>query len=604
MSALATHPSRFGPQVLLASLGLLFLVAALFSGGADPGPRLVLQWLSLLLIGLSLWEPEPLRLRASEILMLGGLFILPLLYLIPLPATILAMAPGREVFAQTLALVAPEALMEPRALSLHPLATESAWLTSLIALGVYLATRAISERQAEQLTYLLFAVALVQVVIGLIQFASATTGVSYELAELAPRGGAASGTYRNRNHLAGLLEMVFPLALALFLFHFGRKPPGRRHGRDWRHKLVRLLRAGGRPSLAFALLAVIFVVGIVVTRSRSGIAMAMLGLILVAIVFSRHLGGGGSFGLMGRLTILVIGFTLALGLAPVLDRFAWGDMEGDARWRVAGATLDGAGTLLPLGSGPGTYPEVFPVHQPIELGQWFINHAHNDYLEVLYETGVPGWVLLGLFVALFLRQGVRLLGGAEWSRFRCLQVGAGIGLFLLLGHGFTDYNLRVPVNLAIFAYLAGLYFSPPARLPVGHRGPRRRPRTRLMDEHPPGGGGAGGGAALGGEAALGGKAVVGGGSGNGGRDEVTPAGGRGGGGHDATLASAGAGADTGGGVAGISGGARTPVRRPRNPFDVPEPGGAPGRESGAEPVVGAGGEPGATSRTKSGADDR
>ncbi len=73
---------------------------------------------------------------------------------------------------------------------------------------------------------------------------------------------------------------------------------------------------------------------------RSGIAMAMLGLILVAIVFSRHLGGGGSFGLMGRLIILVIGFTLALGLAPVLDRFAWGDMEGDARWRVAGATLD------------------------------------------------------------------------------------------------------------------------------------------------------------------------------------------------------------------------------------------------------------------------
>ncbi len=54
----------------------------------------------------------------------------------------------------------------------------------------------------------------------------------------------------------------------------------------------------------------------------------------------------------------------------------------------------------------------------------------------------------------------------------------------------------------------------------------------------------------------------------------------------------------------VSGGARTPVRRPRNPFDVTEPGGVPGGESGAEPVVEAGGEPGATFRTKSGVDDR
>ena len=475
-------PARSTPRLILAILGGLLLAAAVLNGGADPWPRLLLQWLSLLLIGLALWEPARSGLGLAEAVLLGGLLLLPLLYLLPVPAGLHALLAGRGVFDQALAEVSPAALATARPLSLHPFVTESTWLTSLIAVGVYVATRAVGERGGQHLTYLLLGVALAQVVIGLFQFATASTGVSYELAELAPRGGAASGTFRNRNHLAGLLAMIFPLALALFIFHFGRGSTRNRRNRGWRDKLVALLRAGGRPSLAFGLLGIFLVVGIVVTRSRSGIAMAMVGMILVAVLFARHVGGGASFGLMGRLVTLAIGFAAALGLAPVLDRFAWGDMEGDARWRIASASLDGAGSLLPLGSGPGTYPDAFPIHQPVELGRWFINHAHNDYLELLYETGVPGLVLVVLFLALFLRQWGRLMAGAEWSRFRFLQIGAGIGLTLLLGHSLTDYNLHVPVNLATFAFLAGLFFSPPGRLPVTHRKQPRGRRTRTMRE--------------------------------------------------------------------------------------------------------------------------
>lgn len=472
--------AQVGSRLILATLGTLFLAAALLSGGADPWPRLLLQWLSLPLIGLALWQPARAGLGGGELILLVVMGLLPLFYLVPLPFGWHAWLRGWGVLDQTLAVVDPMALEMARPLSLHPFATESFWLTSLIAIGVYVATRALGEAGARQLTYLLFALALMQVVIGLFQFATATTGVSNELAELAPRGGAASGTYRNRNHLAGFLEMVFPLALALFLFHFGRTSSRRRRNPSWRNKLVAVLRAGGRPSLAFGLLAILFVVGIVVTRSRSGIAMAMLGLILVAALFARHVGGGNSFGLVGRLVTLALGFALALGLAPVLDRFAWVDMEGDARWRIASASFDGAGSLLPLGSGPGTYPGVFAIHQPIEMGRWFINHVHNDYLELLYETGVPGLVLVVLFLALYARQWGGLMTGAEWSRFRCLQIGAGIGLALILGHSATDYNLRVPVNLATFAFIAGIFFSPPGRLPVTHAKQRRERRTPVM----------------------------------------------------------------------------------------------------------------------------
>lgn len=469
-------------HLIQGCLAILIIVAPLFTGGLDPLPRLLLEWLGLCLIGLALWRPEPGRFDAAEITLLGAIFLIPLLYLIPWPTWIGAYLPGREPYQSTIAMVAGQGLESAPPLSLHPFATESAWLTTLIPLGVYLGIRSLRESAALHLVYLLFAIALVQVLIALFQFTTATSGVAYGPAELVPRGGITSGTYSNRNHLAGLLEMVFPLALSLFLFHFGRSPRHDRRPRGWRKKGLAILQAGGRPSLAFVLLSLLFVVGIVVTRSRSGIAMVMLGLCLTAILFARNLGGRASFGLIGRLSILAIGFAGALGLAPVLDRFATGDMAADARWPLATATFDGARQLLPLGSGPGTYPDAFPVDQPIELGHYFINHAHNDYLEALYEFGFWAPLLLLSFLGLYARQWSRLATADEWSVFRCLQVGSGIGLLLMLGHSLTDYNLHTPANLAGFALLAGLFFAPPGRLPVEYRRTRRERRTQRMGE--------------------------------------------------------------------------------------------------------------------------
>lgn len=469
-------------RLVLGGLAILILVAPLFTGGLDPLPRLLLEWLGLGLIGLVLWRPEPGRFSAAELVLLGAIFLIPLLYLIPWPVWMDAYLPGREPDQNAIVTVTGQGLGAAHPLSLHPFATESAWLTTLIPLGVYLGTRSLGENRAMQLVYLLFAVALVQVLIAIFQFASATSGVAYGPAELVPRGGFAAGTYSNRNHLAGMLEMVFPLALALFLYHFGRTPYHDRTPRGWRKKVIATLQAGGRPSLAFVLLAILFVVGIVATRSRSGIALAMLGLCLTVILFTRNLGGRTALGLVGRLSILAIGFAGALGLAPVLDRFATSDMAADARWPLATATFHGAGRRLPLGSGPGTYPDAFPVDQPIELGHYFINHAHNDYLEALYEIGIWAPLLLLAFLGLYARQWSRLTTPDEWSIYRCLQVGAGVGLFLILGHSLTDYNLHTPANLAYFALLAGLFFDPPGRLPVSHHRPRRERRTRTMRE--------------------------------------------------------------------------------------------------------------------------
>ena len=468
-SPVPSHADDLQTRLIQATLGLLILIAPLFHGGHPPLALMLLQWLGLILIGLSLWSDEPGTLNTMD------LILLPLLYLVPWPAWIIDQLPGREPYQAALATLGVQDQAGP--ISLHPFATESAWLTTLIPIGVYLATRTLPERAAQRLVYVLFTVAVIQVLIALFQSIDATSGAAPAITELVPRAAGGAGSYTNRNHLAGLLEMVLPLTLALVLFHFGQNPHQGRPPRGWRKRLAATLQGADRSSLIFVVLAIAYIVGIVLTRSRSGIALTMLGLILTAILFARTLGRRDAFGLVGRLTTLAIGFTLALGLAPILDRFAVGDMVADARWPLATATFSGAGRRLPLGTGPGTYPDAFPVDQPLALGQFFINRAHNDYLEALYETGLWAPLLILLFLGLYGRQWTRLVTAGDWSRFRCLQIGAGVGLALILGHSLTDYNLHTPANLAYFAFLAGLFFAPPGHLPVGHRRHRHARRT-------------------------------------------------------------------------------------------------------------------------------
>lgn len=466
-------------KLLPAALILLVAFAPLFSGGYAPAAMLLLQLLGLTLLMAVVWQPRPVPLRGAELAFLGSLFVLPLLYLLPLPAWLAQLLPARELYTEARVLAGEEALVAPR-LSIYPLATEASWLILVLPIGVYVATRSLSEHLQMRLIYVFFGVVLIQVVIALFQFAT-DSGMRYSLVDLLDRGGA-SGTYLNRNHLAGMIELALPLVLAMFFYDFGgrMRPSGRRGG--LRQRLLSLLRSTNRPSWLFMLLAVLFTVGVIVTRSRTGILMAMVGILVTTILFSRRVGGRGSLGLIGQLVTISVGVAIFLGLAPVLDRFSVAEVEGDARWPIAVATFDAAGRLLPFGSGPGTYQDVFELYQPIELGRWVINYAHNDYLQALLELGLPALVLIGLFLILYIVQWPRLLTQEEWSRYRSLQIGAGIALLLLLGHGFTDNNLRNPANMAYFAMLAAVFFSPPGTPWLGDRPRKRKRRTVTLEE--------------------------------------------------------------------------------------------------------------------------
>jgi O-antigen ligase len=254
------------------------------------------------------------------------------------------------------------------------------------------------------------------------------------------------GPYGNLDHYAGLMEMLVPVAV---LYIFGRK-----------HRLS--LAAWGL--LVFA--AVVAVASLLLSGSRGGlIALSVETVIVIALC------GWGVRGIEGRRLPMAVGAAI---LAAAL-LFSWVD-PGRVSERLGVVLKVGSPTWVDwiasrksyamdslrmvrdhpvLGVGLGSFETAYPGYQSLPGDEW-VDHAHDDYVEAIAETGVVGGMLILSAVALFLRLafadlGYRLRSGIGW-----IQLGSAIGCCGLLVHSFFDYNLHIPANAAWFAVLAGL----------------------------------------------------------------------------------------------------------------------------------------------------
>jgi O-antigen ligase len=105
-----------------------------------------------------------------------------------------------------------------------------------------------------------------------------------------------------------------------------------------------------------------------------------------------------------------------------------------------------------LGWGAGTYESVYPPFRSY-TSAFVVDHAHNDYLEAMVETGIIGFTMVLLFIALLYRTAWRSLSSRTWSRTGS-RAAALVGCTGLLIHSFTDFNMHIPANAALFLVLA------------------------------------------------------------------------------------------------------------------------------------------------------
>jgi O-antigen ligase len=249
-------------------------------------------------------------------------------------------------------------------------------------------------------------------------------------------GGVPFGPYVNRNHFAGFAEILIPVALVPLVLGKVRRE--------------RLFLVG--------LFALVPIVALLLSASRGGIAsfavqlVILFSLLLVRRLQSRYMLIGGVLVLCAILAVSWI------GVQQVLNRFSdyqaldvsmgkRGSMTHDT-WRIF---LDHPLT----GTGLGTLQMVFPPYESLYDAK-VVNHAHNDYVEALAETGVPGalcclWFLAVLFIESV--KGLKDLGGSFGA---ALNLSGLVGCCGLLVHSLVDFNLHIPANALLFFVSAHL----------------------------------------------------------------------------------------------------------------------------------------------------
>ncbi len=308
-----------------------------------------------------------------------------------------------------------------------------------------------SARARCWIVIVLLALALVHVLIGAIQFRDGRNFMLIEFLQRVDYGRRASGFYVCPNHLAGALEVIAIFGMSLVCW--SRFP-------TWSKLLI-----GYATGVCY--------IGVLLTGSRGGYGSAITSLFVFAVLsllILRRVGGRlfWSIGAIGALVALIIGASALLFIKKsdyLADRAHNALSTAPVRLDLWHAAIEDWKTAPLLGTGSGTY---------LYFGRMFRTeriqndpvHAHNDYLHLLAEYGVVGGALFLPFLIAHLRNGWRnfqrlgpkrvAVSNQLLSNSLALNLGAIAAVAAYIVHSFVDFNLHIPANVLLLAFVFGI----------------------------------------------------------------------------------------------------------------------------------------------------
>jgi O-antigen ligase len=448
----------------IAEASLIFCVTAavLAFGGTEPIFFAVVEIVLLGAVLAVLIESKDFAWAGSlrSVAVLASLIGLVIFQLVPLPGVLLRLLrPDNPVLGA--ALSGSDQHFSP-SLSIAPYNTRVHLILLVCCAVVFCFARIVGQDRASRRRLVTWLVALgaFEALYGLVQYLTGWQRIfgyvkKYNLEE-------ATGTYINRNHFAGFLEMVIPFGVALVLYENTKLPrkvvPGR-------NALIKRVLGGRKLSRIglWLLAATVMVAGLLFSLSRMGIISAVASLAVMAAFsgFQRKAGLWFAAGIMacGIILVLWMGAGAALGrFGTISEEYASAD---ESRWSLWKDTARLIGGHPLLGSGLGTFPVAFTRVQSTFLGR-FVNHAHNDYLELASDLGIPAAALFFGSTGALLVRVARKAASSDVSFERAMALGCLGSIAAMLLHGLTDFNLYIPANALVFSLVLGLAASIPA----------------------------------------------------------------------------------------------------------------------------------------------
>jgi O-antigen ligase len=420
----------------------IYLFLCLLLGGSVQGVwfNMFLQLAGLAIIAWAALAPaeKALTRRAGQlfVIIIFALAIMAI-QLIPLPASVWPHLGDREQLASgytVLGLAVP-----PLPLSLAPHDSLAALLVLIPPAAVICGILRLHAYRSAWLGIALVCGALAGTLVGVLQVSGGLDSPWYIYPDTGR--GLATGFFANANHMATLLVVCLPFLAALL---------STARGANVQRFSAAVALAGG--------IAVVILVGLVLNRSLAGYALTvpvLAGSALIAFRTNprlRQIVGLGS----GALFLAAIA---ALWLSPVGTRSLTAETASSiqSRQAILATSVRATTDLLPFGSGAGTFRSVYQLYEDHDrLEKPIVNHAHNDYVEIALETGLPGIIALLIFLGWWMSASVATWrsGGSPFARAAVIASAA------ILAHSLVDFPLRTAAISTVFAMCLALLAQP------------------------------------------------------------------------------------------------------------------------------------------------
>jgi O-antigen ligase len=419
----------------------LYLFLCLILGGSAQGVwgNMVLQLIGIAIIAWAAVAPaeEPLVQPARQLLWIALLgLVIVALQLVPLPSSLWSHLGGRAriVDGYHVLGIAPP----PLPVSLTPYKSLDTLLGIIPGLAIFCAIVRLKAYRGSFMAVALVGGAVAGILLGTLQVASAVPEESPWYLYAETNVGAAVGFFANANHMATLLLITLPFLAAL--------AAAARGANIQRYSAFIALTAGT---------ALVVMVGIALNGSLAAFGLVLpilLASVLIVVRVPRTLKAA----TMVLVVILLGAAIIALGRSAIdgstLDQDATSSVQ--SRQQILQTTLTSAKEYFPWGSGLGSFRQVYAMHEdPSGITPTYVIHAHNDYAELILETGLAGILLLVLFLIWWGAAARRIWTSAEAGPF---AKAASIASAAVLAHSLVDFPLRTAAVTAAFGVCLAL----------------------------------------------------------------------------------------------------------------------------------------------------